>query len=301
VNKLLNVVFQVCMVLIFGGAAFFAQSPDESSAVSQEIVGIVALTLVLCWLVLTFFRSVRFYWVTICLLLAWAGGQWAATLVSDPMPGYLSSLVAVFLVLGISMVCYGDRLSLFFLRKLKMPLAGWVLLALLIDGVVDVIFFKQSLGLNLVRVKVYALLAGVVVGFVAKVVSYYGAKIAVGSGEKKPAKVKAPKRQKAPRKVKPPKIAKPKKPKAARNPAKVPTPATGSKEAVASTPKPSPKTSVLDAKLEALCSGGGTKKKASEPSPKDTSGPDAPKEEPAVEEVPKTTETGKIVSSVDFG
>ena len=324
-NKSINIVLQFVLVGIFGGAALFMQNSEGSLLFSGSTVGVVASCAVLFWLVLNFFQSARFFLTLGLLLLGSVGGYLTLDLVAQPFVGYVVALFTVSLFLGAVMICGGGKLNLFFLKGLKMPLVAWVLVALLIDFALEMVFFEKELGLDLLQVKVIALLAGLVLGGIGKMllagdlkkseagITHYflmervgvsGGSEVEGVSDVEPVRAPKPKPVRTPRAKPVRKAPKPKKVAARKNPA---TPRVKKETDKPRVPVKSvvpekstvAKASILDAKLEALCSGGGAaggkkKKKGAEgdqPAPASTP-------TPAVKE---TTETGKIVSSVDFG
>lgn len=327
-NKIVNVVLQIVFVLIFAGVAFVMQGADVDGAISNGQLGVFILCIPLCWLILRFFKSVWFYFSVIALLLGFLGGYLCVKFNNDlsvdtlgqSLTGYIVILFAVFLFLGIAMACVRENFGLVFMSRLKMPLSAWVIIALLLDFVLELMFFEQNFGVILLEVKAMALLCGLLIGLVAKLSSValsksvgldlqsfclIGASSEVGESaylEDMPGTV--PSRG----------------PSAPVRPVSAPVPAPGRPAAQPGfamrtpvapkvTKEPS-KMSVLDAKLEALC-GGAVKDEKAEEKKKVTPPVSAPgerpppasgeEESPEKKEPPKTTATHKIVSSVDFG
>jgi hypothetical protein len=288
---MINLILKIVLVAVFGTFAVLG-----GAAQGSDLPGIIALCAVLLWLSTVLFEEVRSYLIGAILLVGSAAGLLAVKSVPGLSAGYLVSLTVVFLFLGVAMVAFKQRLNLFFLSKVKLPVAAWVVLVLVIDILLSLGFMSRDLGLKLLEVRAGALLGGVVVAIAAK---FAFAAVSKSRGDSAlqlvfikevatAAKATKPKRTKAPKESG----------RKQSGSTVSPAPAIARKKPSAASAK---KASVLDAKLEALCSGGGTTKKA--PAPKPSGAENKPAEEKAEEkkeDVPKSNETGKIVSSVDF-
>jgi hypothetical protein len=317
VNKIVNVILQLILVAVFAGIAFVMQGMGSDGSLSNGQLGIFALCIPLCWEIFRFFNSVWCYFAAIVLAVGSLGGYLIANMDNElslvlneqALSGYAMILFAVFLFCGTAMVCFSKKLGLFFIPQWRMPLAGWLILALLVDFALELLFFEKNLGLVLLQVKVSALLIGLGIGLVAKITSLIACKI-TGVGLERicfigysPSVEEVDVPEEAPAEVAPPPAPAPAPTRPGGRPA---MPGIRAPRApVPSAPKVgggAPKTSVLDAKLEALCSAGSSKKKRGEAAGKKSAESSSPEESKSAEkEVPATTETGKIVSSVDFG
>ena len=306
--KLLNIILQLILVSALAGVALMMQNKEAGVFFSDGALGIFVLCVPLCWVVVRFFKAVWFFLTLAFLALGFLGGYLSLELLDSSLSGYVIVLFTVFLFWGAAMVCSNEKMGLFFLSQLAMPLAGWVLIALLLDFALELFFFEQEIGLILLQIKISALLSGLVVGLVSQVLSLIMSKQSgvgleryclVGGGVVDEASVESASAP-ASSAVKETKVRPSVSPSAtpAAAPAVARSPISAPKEAPpVSAPKAKPAVSVLDAKLEALCSTS-TKKKGKAKKTEDA--PSTP-EEPVAPPVPTTTETGKIVSSVDFG
>ncbi|MBM4152065.1 MAG: hypothetical protein FJ220_00895 [Kiritimatiellaceae bacterium] len=267
---------------------------SEGAFALLDYVDIMLLDVALCFLVAYIFRPVWFYVSAVCILLGvvvcrFLGGDGA---VQD---GRLLLMAVFFFALGAAAVCSRVKIYLFPVKNLAMPLIGWVLLLVILDAVVGSISER-----SFYQVRALAALCGLVVGGIGLLINTICVK-QMGAFASTLFLVESIKDKNV--LFKPVKMQKNASTAPSVSSTALPSKTVGTPSSPVSD-KNDAKKSVLDAKLAAMCSGKDAKtapvatknanNAAQEATPKSAS-------EPAAKPVPKTpSETGKIVSSVDF-
>jgi hypothetical protein len=280
VKKMVNLFLIVALV-----AAFFYYAVYSKVAPGAVLVVDAVFCLALCSVALKYFREVWAYIPAILLVVGVVGGRLIGGNTALPTDQVVASFTLFVFVGAVSLRVLGAYLFPF--KKLGIPLIWWVVVLILADSVVSGVLNGGAAAMTVAAVQGGGVLVGLFLGEVGQrifpVLCPPGSSLAGCFLVSEPASVSS---------VKPAEKAKPAAPAPPRASvaagfSKQPIPVAGAKDA------PQVKkggSSVLDSKLAALCGAGPGKKEEASASAGET---------PA-EVVPKSNETGKIVSSVDF-
>lgn len=307
--KKLNVMLQVVLALILCGIVWNQSKADISS--SSTLI-VLIMSGVLCALIVRFFRSLWFYLTMGCLALGFLCASKFSSEIDGVTDGSLKLMFIVFMIMGVLLFTVGKRkFAPVLLKWISLPLGAWIVIVCILDASWLIYSVGMESAMGMIKIELIALSAGSLVGMTASAGMIFlrsNAGLAVsrsvfvegvlvsGSAPKvqKPSKklAKNVKRQKRAR-SKPSKAVASRKP-ASRNPV--------SSRSASSNSGASAKSSVLDQKLAALCSGSGApksqKKNNAAETAKKKEGSSSSDSSKTAEKT--TTETGKIVSSVDF-
>ncbi|MCU0858177.1 MAG: hypothetical protein MUC65_07230 [Pontiellaceae bacterium] len=282
--------------LASGGAAVFCAAATvmvgrqaEGAFSLMGNLDIFAFHAALLFLIFHFFKLLRYYLVFVCLL----AGVGLCSVLGSVSDGRLLLVTVLFFCLGAGSVSM-KKVYFFPLRKAAMPLGGWVAVFVLLDVLTELISGNPVAEVP-VKFRVIALAAGLALGGVGRLVRSVAVK-QYGEGVESlflldptawPTSILVPK-------------AKP----AAYGTSVKPAAGTVSVPLPKREESPDTKKSILDAKLAAMCGGTDAKSAAGAPSKgaggAASSGGKTPGESASKVSPKATTETGKIVSSVDF-
>jgi hypothetical protein len=271
-------------------AAFFYYAVYSKVAPGAVLVVDAVFCLALCSVALKYFREVWAYISAILLVVGVVGGRLIGAKTALPMDQVVVSFTLFVFVGAVSLRVLGAYLFPF--KKLGIPLIWWAVVLILADSAVSGVLSGGAAAMTVAAVQGGGVLVGLFLGEVGQrifpVLCPPGSALAGCFLVSEPAAVS---RSKPVEKAKPAEKVKtapaPSRSSVAAGSSKQPIPVVGAKDA------PQVKTggsSVLDSKLAALCGAGPGKKAESS-----ASGGETP-----AEVVPKSNETGKIVSSVDF-
>lgn len=274
-KKTINSVLALGVTAVFCVvASIMAVSQAEGAFSLKGSLDVFVLDAVLLSLIYYFFKPVRFYWALLCLLAAYA----ICALMGAIPDGRLLLAAAVFLSMGAASV-FVKKVYFFPVKKLGVPLAVWLAVFVLLNIVTELVSGGSVAGIP-VKIRVVSLVCGLIFGAAGMFVKTVTLK-AYGVTVNRYFLVDSIAASRF-------------MPKVATSAATAPPSAAGGSSVVI--PKRTAaqgddvKKSILDAKLAAMCSGQDNKENV----PKSTEG--STKKTPSK----TTTETGKIVSSVDF-
>lgn len=246
------------------------------------------LSMALVGLVFHFFQSLRFYFAPLCLL----AGVVLCFVLGSLSDGRLLLATTLFFCLGVASASL-KKVYFFPVKAVALPLGVWVVGFLLLNVAIEFLSGFPDSGFS-IKSKMVATVCGGALGAIG-VMIYKGVVKQYGAGVNRfflldtsvwpVASAVAGARR-------------------AVGPSVKPTVGAGSTvippKTVGSSQKDDVKKSILDAKLAAMC-GGADAKPGAAAVPSKSAVPSSSADAPAQKSVPKaTTETGKIVSSVDF-